>query len=158
VPESTRDGDSALAFSSLPPKTGAAADAKPSLAATAAAIFALQKSPSAAASESDSQSEDTIKRALVWLGRHYEPRATSRESQHLEDLLMALALDAAHQAEFQTASGAKIAWSRALAETLINSQNADGSWSSKSAQPPNSDHMLTTASRLLTLQIISRGW
>ena len=145
--QSCADPETPGAYFSQPRSIAGPPKAAVSVGATAAALFALLRDAPPAAHEAG------IQRALTWLGDHYSGK---NGGSSLDDLLLAMALDAGHVSQLELRGGGKADWARDFAERAINAQNSNGSWPADPESPP-ANGLTSTACHLLMLRIIHRS-
>ncbi len=95
-----------------------------------------------------------VKAALTWLSKNYsleENPGLGQAGLYYYYQLMAKALDAMKQPEFQDAQGNTHSWRRELATALLARQQPDGSWVNADRRWMEGDPNLSTAFALLAL-------
>lgn len=107
------------------------------------------------------ENDPRVKAAIQWLGENYtldENPGLGAEGLYYYYHTMAKALAAAHLPSLKTKAGADVAWRPALAQKLLSTQAADGSWANTgSSRWMEGDPVLVTTYTVLALEEIARS-
>lgn len=102
--------------------------------------------------------DDRLKKALEWIGKNYTldanpgmPEENSQRGLFYYYHTFAKCMDALGMDEFTDAKGVKHDWRADLQAAIIKRQNADGSWTNKTANWMESDAALDTGYVLMAL-------